>query len=149
MTRKDLFYLIKDHFRDKISDIYTIVGNEMSRKLKRDFELNEQNKTAVRTNVKKIPIHGQVIIECFSLPIGQMSEETQESCNKFIKRYLRDFARKCSRQKNVQDFFSKVFGRFRSIDFEFAKNSSKKIETIITRSYWTVSFTSNYRIYSR
>ena len=53
MTRKDLLYLIKGHFRDKISDIYTIVENKMSQKLKRYFELNEQNKTAVRTNVKK------------------------------------------------------------------------------------------------
>ena len=61
MARKNLFYSIKGHFRDKISDIYTIVENEISRKLKRDFEVNEQNKTAVRTNVEKMDMKWQKV----------------------------------------------------------------------------------------
>ena len=61
MKRKDLFYLLKGHFRDKISEIYTSVENEMSQKLKRDLELNEQNKTAVRTNLKKTYIKWQEV----------------------------------------------------------------------------------------
>ena len=60
------------------------------------------------TSVHKILIHGQVIIESALLPIGQMSEAAQESCNKFIKRYCQDFARKCSRQKNLGNVFRKL-----------------------------------------
>lgn len=39
------------------------------------------------TTVHKILIHGGKIIENSLLPIGQMSEEAQESCNKSIKNF--------------------------------------------------------------
>ena len=61
MTRKDLFYLLKGHFRDKSSKIYKSVENEMSRKLGRDFELTERNKIAVRTNLTKMYIKWQEV----------------------------------------------------------------------------------------
>jgi hypothetical protein len=65
--------------------------------------------------VHKILIHGYKIIDSFLLPIGQRSEETQESCNKFIKRFREDFARKCSREKNLRDVFQ--FNNVRSLHF--------------------------------
>ena len=48
-------------------------------------------------SVHKILIHGSEIIEYFNVPIGQLSEEAQESRNKDLKRYRRDHTRKCSR----------------------------------------------------
>ena len=61
----------------------------------------------IRTTVpvRKILIHGHQIAESSLLPIGQMSEEAQESCNKFIKRFREDFSRKCDRIKNMEDIF--------------------------------------------
>lgn len=57
------------------------------------------------TLVHKLLIHGSEIIKHSILPIGQMSEEAQESCNKFFKIYRENFARKSSRQKMMQDIF--------------------------------------------
>ena len=37
-----------------------------------------------------------------------MSEDAQESCNKFIKRFREDFARKFSREKNMEDIFLRL-----------------------------------------
>lgn len=60
------------------------------------------------TTVHKLLIHSAKIIQTSLLPIGQMSEEAQESCNKFIKKYRQDFARKTSRVKNMEDGFSRL-----------------------------------------
>lgn len=59
--RTDLFHLLKGRFRDKISEIYSTVEKETSRKLNRNFELNQQNKTAIRTNVKTIDMKWQEV----------------------------------------------------------------------------------------
>lgn len=48
-------------------------------------------------SVHKILIHGAQVINHFTVPIGQLSEEAQESRNKDLKRYRRDHTRKCSR----------------------------------------------------
>lgn len=61
------------------------------------------------TSIHKILIHGHRIIEQSLLPIGQMSEEAQESCNKVIKKTRQDFARKCSRIKTMEDIFLRLF----------------------------------------
>ena len=61
MTRKELFNLLQGRFRDKISEIYESVEKEMSRKSKRSFELNEQNKTAIRTCVNKMNVKWQEV----------------------------------------------------------------------------------------
>lgn len=60
------------------------------------------------TTVHKLLIHGPKIIKHALLPIGQMSEEAQESCNKYFKKYRENFARKNFRQNTMED----VFGRF-------------------------------------
>ena len=61
------------------------------------------------TSVHKILVHGHRIIEQSLLPIGQMSEEAQESYNKVIKKTRTDFARKCSRKKTMEDIFLRLF----------------------------------------
>lgn len=60
------------------------------------------------TTVHKILLHSSKVLESSILPIGQMSEEAQESCNKFIKKYRQDFARKSSRIKNMEDVFQRL-----------------------------------------
>ena len=55
-----------------------------------------------------ILIHGSKIIESSLLPIGQMSEKAQEACNKYIKNYRENFARKCSRETNMEDIFHRL-----------------------------------------
>ena len=60
------------------------------------------------TSMHKILIHGSQIIESFLLPIGKMSEEAQESSNKFIKKFRQDFSRKCSRTKTMEDVFCRL-----------------------------------------
>lgn len=37
-----------------------------------------------------------------------MSEDAQESCNKYIKRFREDFTRKCSRVKTMEDLFRRL-----------------------------------------
>ena len=60
------------------------------------------------TTLNKILIHGHKIIDNLLLPIGQMSEEAQESCNKYIKRFREDFARECDRTKNLESVFHRL-----------------------------------------
>lgn len=58
------------------------------------------------SSVHKILIHGEKIIEHFSiLPIGQLSEDAQESRNKNYKQYRLHHARKCSRAATNEDVF--------------------------------------------
>lgn len=59
------------------------------------------------TSVHKLLIHGPEIIQNSMLPIGQMSEDAQEACNKFYSIYRLSFARKNYRQKTMQDVFQR------------------------------------------
>lgn len=60
------------------------------------------------TSMHKILIHGKEIINSALLPIGQMSEDAQESSNKYIKKFRTDFTRKCSRVNTMEDLFSRL-----------------------------------------
>ena len=53
----------------------------------------------------KFLIHEADIISSALLPIGQLTEEAQEACNKDFKRYREHNSRKCSRVKSNQDIF--------------------------------------------
>lgn len=59
------------------------------------------------TLVHKLLIHGPEIIQHSVLPIGQMSEDAQEACNKFYSIYRLSFARKNYRQKTMEDIFKR------------------------------------------
>lgn len=60
------------------------------------------------TSIHKILIHGDLVISSAILPIGQMSEDAQESTNKIIKRAREDFSRKSSRINTMTDVFLRL-----------------------------------------
>lgn len=59
-------------------------------------------------SVHKILLHGQMVIESFLLPIGQMSEEAAEARNKDFKRFRQFNTRKCSRIATNTDLMHKL-----------------------------------------
>ena len=60
------------------------------------------------TSVHRVLMHGAETISSFDIPIGQLSEEAQEARNKDIKNFRLNFARKTSRQDNLQDVFNRL-----------------------------------------
>lgn len=60
------------------------------------------------TTLHKILMHGGAIISNFLIPIGQLSEEAQESRNKDFKIYRERFSRKTSRRNNMEDVFQRL-----------------------------------------
>lgn len=59
-------------------------------------------------SIHKILIHGYLVIDNISLPIGMMSEEASEARNKDFKKYRENFARKCSRTKTNHDLVNRL-----------------------------------------
>jgi hypothetical protein len=57
-------------------------------------------------SVHKVLVHGANIISGAILPIGQLSEETQESRNKDLKSFKRSHLRKMSRSSMNEDVFN-------------------------------------------
>ena len=51
-------------------------------------------------------IHGPEFISSALLPIGQLTEEAQEACNKDFKRYGENYSRKCSRKDTNAGIFN-------------------------------------------
>lgn len=82
------------------------------------------------TTVHKVLIHSPKIIERSLLPIGQMSEEAQEACNKFIKKNRQDFARKCSRIKNMEDVFLRLMVASDPLITSLRKLPAKKMKSL-------------------
>jgi hypothetical protein len=80
--------------------------------------------------VHKILIHGPEIVSSVLLPIGQLSEEAQESCNKFIKKYRVDNARKCSRTSNIEDVFKRLLVVSDPLISNHRKLPQKKIRSL-------------------
>jgi hypothetical protein len=75
-------------------------------------------------------IHGPEIVSLVLLPIGQLSEEAQESCNKFIKKYRVDNARKCSRTSNIEDVFKRLLVVSDPLISNHRKLPQKKIRSL-------------------
>jgi hypothetical protein len=59
----------------------------------------------VPVNVHKVLVHGADIISGAIVPIGQLSEEAQESKNKDLKSFRRSLSRKMSRSSTNEDVF--------------------------------------------
>ena len=59
-------------------------------------------------SVHKLLIHGAEIIKHALLPIGQLSEEAQETKHKDFKKCRNNNTRKCSRQASNEDTFKRV-----------------------------------------
>ena len=58
--------------------------------------------------VHKVLIHGAKVIREAIVPIGQLSEEALESRNKDIRKYRKNYTRKCSREKTNEDIFKRL-----------------------------------------
>lgn len=76
----------------------------------------------------KILIHSDKIIEVSLLRIGQMSEEAQESCNKFIKNNRQNLARKCSRIQNMGDVIHRLLVSSDPLISSLRKLASKQLK---------------------
>ena len=77
------------------------------------------------TSVHIVLIHGYAIIEMSALPIGQLSEDAQEARNKDIRRYLENFARKCTREKTMSDVFRRLLASSDPLITNFQKLKTK------------------------
>ncbi|GBP17275.1 hypothetical protein EVAR_91334_1 [Eumeta japonica] len=78
----------------------------MDHTAKRLLESLPENEKKLTPTVHKILAHGKDIIEYQSLPIGELSEEAQESLNKFYKKYRLQNTFKASRVKQIEDLFN-------------------------------------------
>ena len=56
----------------------------------------------------KILVHGPQIIEHSKLPLGMMSEEASESCNKKYRQTREFHSRKMNRVVNLEDIFHRA-----------------------------------------
>lgn len=59
-------------------------------------------------SVHKILIHAPSIVVSFVIPIGQLSEEAQESRNKDAKNYREHFTKKSFRIETNRDLFNRL-----------------------------------------
>jgi len=83
------------------------------------------------TTVHKLLIHSPQIIASSLLPIGQMLEDTQESCNKYnIKKFREDFSRKCSRTKTMEDVFLRLLVASDPFISSLRKLPQKKLKSL-------------------
>jgi len=82
------------------------------------------------TTVHKLLIHGAQIIASSLLPIGQMSEDAQESCNKYIKKFREDFSRKCTRTQTMEDVFLRLLVTLDPFISSLRKLPQKKLKSL-------------------
>jgi hypothetical protein len=64
------------------------------------------------------------------MPIVQMSEEAQESCNKYIRKFRTDYTRKCSQIKTMQDIFLRIMMTSDLFISSLKKLPTKKIKSL-------------------
>lgn len=74
----------------------------------RQLYLNLYHWYLMPVSVHKVLWHGKIIIQHCILPIGQLSEEAQESRNKDIRRYRLQFTRKTSRIQTQKDLVRRL-----------------------------------------
>ncbi|XP_065679128.1 uncharacterized protein LOC136093881 [Hydra vulgaris] len=74
----------------------------------------------------KVLIHGHLVIEFFSLPLGMMSEEAQEASNKYFKKYRECFSRKCDRKKTNLDVFHRLLCHSDPFIAQYRKTNSTR-----------------------
>lgn len=60
------------------------------------------------TTMHKLLMHSVPVMKSCILPIGMLSEEAQEARNKDIRKYRENFARKCSRKRNMEDVMKRL-----------------------------------------
>ncbi|XP_076292832.1 uncharacterized protein LOC143215029 [Lasioglossum baleicum] len=82
------------------------------------------------TSVHKLLIHGAQIIQTSNLPIGQMSEDAQESLNKCIKKFRENLSRKSSRLKTMEDVMHRLLLNSDPYISSFRKLPKKKLRSL-------------------
>lgn len=80
--------------------------------------------------VHKILLHGSAIINAALLPIGQLSEEAQESRNKDLKKYRELYTRKLSRISTNQDLLNRLLISSDPLISSLRKLPQKKISSL-------------------
>ena len=87
-------------------------------------------------SVHRLLIHGPDIISSAILPIGQLSEDAQESTNKLIKRYRSSFSRKFSRVENMEDVFRRLLATTYPYISFLRKPTSKKLKSLLAEAVY-------------
>lgn len=82
------------------------------------------------TSVHIVLLHGYAIIDALALPIGQLSEDAQEARNKDIRSYREKHARKCSREKTMEDVFNRLLVSSDPLISSFKKMQPKTSEPL-------------------
>lgn len=85
-------------------------------------------------SVHKLLIYAKEIIASSLMPIGQISEDAQKSCNKFIKRYQEDFSRKCRKTK-MMEVVVMTFNLMRHFHFELMQITAEEIKILVGQSH--------------
>lgn len=67
-----------------------------------------------------------------------MSEEAQESSNKYIKKFRQDHARKCERKETMEDLFSRLFISSDPL-ISTCRKLPKKLCDLCLRKLWNCS----------
>ena len=80
--------------------------------------------------VHKILIHGALVIENFLIPIGQLSEDVQESRHKEFRQFRLDNSRKVSRTKANTDILHNLLISSDPLVTSLMPNKSNKLKTI-------------------
>ena len=70
--------------------------------------LSEVSWFNIPPTIHKILVHGRAIVEACPVPIGLTSEETSESNNKFIRKFLLHHTRKTSPKDTMSDLFHRL-----------------------------------------
>lgn len=83
------------------------------------------------TSVHRLLIHGPEIISSAILPIGQLSEDAQESTNKLIKQNRLSFSRKISRVTNIEDVFRRLLATTDPFISTHRKPATKKLKSLL------------------
>lgn len=73
-----------------------------------DFFLDNYGWYTLPVTVHKVLCHGREIISSSIIPVGQMSEEAQETRNKEIRKYRESFTRKISRNATNRDLLNRL-----------------------------------------
>jgi hypothetical protein len=89
-------------------------------------------------SVHKILIHGAIIITEAMLPIGQLSEEAQESRNKGLKQFREFHARKMSRVSTNEDLLNRLFITSDPLISSLRQLPPKKVQQFVKKVflYW-------------
>lgn len=81
--------------------------------------------------VHKILFHGSQIVQHFLIPVGQLSEEAQESRNKDVRNFREDHTRKASRSMTNTDLFHRMLESSDPLVTSLRKSKARPIQPFV------------------